>query len=214
MKINIEDFPAASYDPSTRLAYLCDYYPYEAVRERNLSEPDWRNSGSGKILDYKEGRENDLAYFIKPVEELIQFVLRSEQKYNPLIIPMPSSIPKTNLDYKTTPRLRGQSRNRDNRNLVFAYLLAAKNTSLKVGEILLRIQEKTPKDRWSAGKHKESMNFNMMLKPLLENSNIIFLLDDVSTSRNTLDGARDLIIENCPNAFIVYLVLGNSTAPI
>ena len=59
--LKIDNFPHAQYDPSTKLGFLAYYYPSTAVRDRVLSEEDWRyGSYSPEILNYKEGRDEDL----------------------------------------------------------------------------------------------------------------------------------------------------------
>ena len=63
----------AFFDPILEMGNLCEYYPYNRISE--IGAYEWRYcSWSLEILNYKEGKDEDIKLFISPFCELLSEV--------------------------------------------------------------------------------------------------------------------------------------------
>ena len=126
--LNIQRYPHADYNSEEMTGYLAYYYPY-------VTHPLWRDeSYSPEILDFKEGKEEDIKFCLKPFCALIQYALSSLNEQEAVLIPVPSSIAWNDPDFTREPLEKGQSRNRrnrDNRNNIFCSFIHIENNNLK-----------------------------------------------------------------------------------
>lgn len=211
--IKIDRFSQASFSNASKTAYLCNYYPYSAVKENRLSMEQWKDqSYSPEILDYKKGQEYDLRFFLAPAHEMIKFVMSQYGVNKSYIVPVPSSIAQDSPDFKSTPRLKGESRNRDNRNIVFCNLIGIQDTNIGVRDYLFRVTSKSAKETWSDEQHAASLGI-IHDKVNETFSGLFFLLDDVINDGGTIGGAAMVLQEKFPNATIVKFALGISQHP-
>jgi len=97
-KLQIEDFPEAVFDPQTMTGYLCSYYLH-----KTMDDDQWRSTYSPQILDFKEGSEPAISYFVKPFVELIKQALLMIGHTRAVLIPVPSSIAKSDPNFSNLP---------------------------------------------------------------------------------------------------------------
>jgi hypothetical protein len=143
--LKIDGFPHAQYDPATKFGFLAYYYPFTAVRDGVLSGEDWRErSYSPEILNYKEGRDEDIKRFVDPFLKLIRHAVTESRANATFLVPVPSSMAAADPLFSTVPKEKyvQHSRNRDNRNSVFCNMLAINDGTLKVADSLVRITTK------------------------------------------------------------------------
>ena len=122
MNLPILGFPHACFDEQTRRGFLAFYYPYNAVRDGNLSLDHWRNeSFSGEILNFKEGRDEHISVFTEPFDTMIGMVLDQLRMNAATLVPLPSSRAKSDAAYSRVPKdkTRRGSPNRDDRVELF-----------------------------------------------------------------------------------------------
>jgi hypothetical protein len=158
--ININGFPHAYFDPQTCTGYLAHYYPSSAIQEGALSAEAWRReSYSPEILDYKEGREDHIRYFVGPFLELVAHATLALNVETTYLVPVPSSIAWNDPKFSSKPRAKGiaSSRNRDTRNTVFCGFLSNLDGRFHVADILVRKTSKPEKATWSSEEHLKSM---------------------------------------------------------
>lgn len=207
--LNIQNYPHADYNSNEMIGYLALYYPHSGT------DPFfWRHeSYSPKILDFKEGREEDIKFFVEPFCALIQYALSFLKKQEAFLIPVPSSIAWNDPTFMNNPREKGNSRNRDNRNSIFCSFIQIKNNNLKHLDILFREKGKIEKEKWTDEKHKESLKIRQ--NPIInhEFSGVMILVDDVYTMGNTMLGAKLRLEEAYPQAKILRLSIGKSESP-
>jgi hypothetical protein len=147
--LKIEDYPNAFYDRESKFGYLVHYYPYprNVPGEEAITPEEWRrNSYSPEILNYKEGREEHLRWFVRPFLQLVEYAMSFEKFTEIVLIPVPSSIAFDNPKFSRSPRKKGgsDSRNRDNRNFIFTSFLSMESHryTLRVADILKRVVDK------------------------------------------------------------------------
>ena len=191
--------------------YLAYYYPYTQVPDsyREL----WRYwSYSPNILDFKSGEEEHIKFFVKPFCALIQHALSLLTEKEAFLVPVPSSIAKDDFNFKSTPRKAGDTRNRDNRNIIFCSLINIENNNLKPLDILFRKRGKEEKTKWTKEQHKQSLRVisNQGLRINSGFPGVIILIDDVVTSENTMLGAKLLLEEVYPHAKIIRLSISKT----
>ena len=207
--IEIPKYPHANYDPKEMVGYLAHYYPYNQVPDSHMDS--WRyHSYSPNILNFKEGEEEHIKFFVKPFCALIQHSLSFLNREEAFLVPIPSSIAGNDPDFKATPRRTGDTRNRDNRNIIFCSFINIENNSLKPLDILFRKAGKKSKTKWTEEQHKESLQIkpNQGVTINHQFSGEIILLDDVVTSGNTMLGAKLFLEEVYPHAKIIRLSIG------
>ncbi len=91
--LNIDGFPHAQFDLASKTGFLAYYYPSTAVKDGVLSEDEWRHgSYSPEILNYKEGRDEDIKRFVEPFLKLIRHSLAEVKVSSACLVPVPSSI--------------------------------------------------------------------------------------------------------------------------
>lgn len=215
MNFNILPSAISEYHPHEKTGWLCPYWRYEDVKNGFVDKNKWRNTTySPKILNFKEGKERDIKYFVGPVLKLISNILEIEKFNGAVLIPIPSSKTKTSPDYwdKPSPRWPSKRKNRDDRNTIFCQMLSKENNNLVSRELITRIKEKEEKDRWTAQEHANSMKVNQDL--IAQDNNFPhILIDDVRTTGTTLDGAKILLGDFIPNVLIFQLTIGRWESP-
>ena len=215
--MRIEKFPHAFYDPSRRMGYLAHYYPWDAVKDGSLDKDLWRReSYSPEILNFKEGRDEDIKRFVVPFIELIHYALSCVQTNTAFLIPVPSSLASNDQNFSSRPRDKGIKghRNRDNRNSVFCNLLNLHDDKLKVADILVRTRNKPEKETWDAARHAQSLSIREdgVVLPSSVSSPLV-LVDDVTTNGGTLEGAKILLDRHYQASIIICTTLGISRSP-
>lgn len=217
MTIVIDNFPHAQYSAKTQSGFLCLYYPHDAVREGKLDPEEWRNrTYSPNILNFKEGRDTDLEYFVPLFLKLIEHVMNLEKVEMAHLIPLPSSIAYNDPKYSRKPRVKTEknSRNRDDRNSVFCNLLSAKDSRLRTLDILIRKTGKKEKVTWTAEQHEKSFGIHFQPESKsISSGNLFILVDDVATHGGTLEGAAKVLQKQFAGAKIVALSLAQSKEP-
>lgn len=213
VEFQIQYFRAA-YDERNKIGWLCGYYPYDAVKTRAMDPDEWRETTySPEILNFKEGLDQNIRYFVPPVVQLIQNICRHEKLGDGiLLVPMPSSLPKNHPDYKTTPRAKGETRNRDDRNEIFCKMMAAAQSNWQSLPFLSRIKDKAPKEHWTADQHFASLAVDASFAPILSQMPC-FLVDDVTTTHASFMGARKCLLKASPSCRAFCVAIGHSTAP-
>lgn len=209
--IEIPKYPHANYDPKEMVGYLAYYYPYNQVLDNYIDS--WRyHSYSPNILNFKEGEEEHIKFFVKPFCALIQYSLSFLKREEAFLVPIPSSIAGNNPDFKTTPRRTGDARNRDNRNIIFCSFINIENNNLKPLDILFRNTGKQEKMKWTERQHKKSLKIRKEQGITINHqfSGEMILIDDVVTNGNTMLGAKLLLEEMYPHAKIIRLSIGKT----
>ncbi len=209
--IEIPKYPHANYDSKEMFGYLAYYYPHNKVSNDQMDL--WRyQSYSPDILNFKEGAEEHIKFFVRPFCILIQHVLSFLKKREAFLVPTPSSIAGNDPNFKTTPRKKGDVRNRDNRNIIFCSLINIEDNNLKVSDILFRSKGKVEKIQWKKEEHKESLQIrhNQGLTTNHQFSGEMILIDDVVTSGNTMLGAKLRLEEIYPYAKIIRLSISKT----
>lgn len=197
MTLIVNRFPHASYDPQRQTGFLVYYYPYDAVNSGAFDIKQWRHETfSPEVLDYKEGRPEHIEYFVALFIELINHALRESKKNNAFLVPVPSSINHDNPLYSTILRKKGMrdSRNRDDRNIVFCHKLGEHDTRLQVADILYRVTAKPEKADWTPEQHKRSLDLKTILDRDANAAATFILVDDVMTHGGTMQGAKGILL--------------------
>lgn len=213
VEFNIQGFEP-QYDAKEKIGWLCKYYPHDAVKSGEIDLDVWRNETySPKILDFKEGRDADIQFFIEPMIQLIDEICKTEAiEENVLLIPVPSSLPKLHPEFKDTPRRKGEKRNRDDRNEVFCKMISCSKSNWSTIPLLARIKEKQPKQQWTVDQQFNSLKFDERCRGLLLQTPC-FLVDDVTTKHHTFQGAKRRILEEEPTSKVFCVAIGHTTAP-
>jgi hypothetical protein len=210
--LKIEGFPHAQYDSETKTGFLSYYYPTSAIRDGILSMENWRNeSYSPEILNYKEGRDDHIRWFVRPFLELVRHALRESNFSNAYLVSVPSSIATNDPQFSSVPRKKGGPRNRDNRNAVFCDFLSQADSSLAAANVLIRTTSKAEKLTWTPDLYATSM---AVTAPRLSNASAaMVLIDDVRTDGGTLQGAKVVLGQSYPGAYIICLTIGLTRSP-
>ncbi len=213
--LKIDKFPHAQYDSKTKIGFLAYYYPSAALRDKILDEDDWRyNSLSPEILNYKEGKNADIEFFVGPFLKLIHYAMTDAKVDEAFLVPIPSSMAVNDPRFSTMPRqksVRG-NRNRDNRNSIFCSLLSVADGSLKVADNLVRTKTKPEKVAWGAKQHTESMKLRAV-SALPHGKIALITIDDVRTDGGTSSGAHRILKEAYPQAIIISLTIAHTRSP-
>ena len=107
--LKIENFKDAFYNAEEKFGYLAYYYPFNKFSN---DYSFWKHETySSNILDFKEGKEEDIKFFVKSFCSLIEYVLSLLQKTDAFLVPVPSSIAWNDPNFKTTPRQKNDNRN-------------------------------------------------------------------------------------------------------
>ena len=117
MNLKIKNFPHAQLDQNTFRGFLCHYYVVGSI-DINL----WRASYSPEILNFKEGGNNSIEFFVPPFAELIKFVMNQTNLNSGILIPVPSSTSKNDSFFSAVPYDKikmSKRKNRDNRSEIF-----------------------------------------------------------------------------------------------
>lgn len=208
--LNIPNFPHAHYDPETRTGYLCLYYPSNSI-DKSL----WRyESYSAEILNYKEGQEAHIQFFVDPFLQLIEYALAVEWATRATLVPAPSSTKFDAPEFSRVPMQKSSAnkRNRDDRNLVFCNQLSLKNNNLQTLEIIRRSKGKPRKAAWNAATHAASVQVKPGQARINKDTPTI-VVDDVITNGGTMDGMRIVIQKAYPETTIIRLALAKTAAP-
>lgn len=68
-----------------------------------MEDNQWRSTYSLQILDFKEGSDSAIGYFVKPFVELIKQALLMIGHTRAVLIPVPSSIAKSDPNFSSVP---------------------------------------------------------------------------------------------------------------
>jgi len=198
------------YDDKEKIGWLCDYYPWGS-----LEQADWRHKTySPEILNYKEGHDKDIKFFIPQMTFLIESIVINERiSDSPVLIPAPTSTPKSDPDYKTTARIKGENHNRDNRNELFCKRIVSGKEGWFSFSLLSRIAKKTPKEIWNETQQFESMQLDDKYNSILKSGSPIFLVDDVTTHYSTFKGSIKHIRSVAPSAPVFCVAIGHTRSP-
>ncbi len=202
MAPNIDRYTHAYYEPAELNGWLCEYYAYE-------NSYRWRKqSYSPELLNFKEGEDKDIQYFVKAYTKLLDYVIECHSATHLCLIPVPASAMKNSPKYTTEPMSKTGS-NRSNRNEIFCGYLAKDHPKLILINNLERVKPKEPKARWSAEQHADTMRCTSGISNLTA-SDLLVLVDDVTTTGGTMDGAKLLLQADFPKAKIVTLPIGRT----
>lgn len=187
MPPKIAKYPHAEYNDEELNGSLCDYYGWLSI-EQNL----WRNQTySPEVLNYKDGEEAAIKYFVPGYLKLIEHVLAEHEANYAYVVPVPASVPASSADFTTKPK-SVTGRNRDNRNQVFCKLLHDGHDKVILTDVLMRTDPKPKKARWSPEQHADSMVIKGKAESFDEDD-LLILVDDVSTQGGTINGAKLLL---------------------
>jgi hypothetical protein len=208
MSLKITKFPHAEYNHDDLIGFLCEYYAYP-IGQQIITQTQWRNdSWSGSVLDYKDGTDAGIQFFLKPYMALVEHVVRKHSADYAYVVPVPASVPEDDPAYRRTPKTqRGESR--DDRNDVFCELLHDNHDYLINARILKRADAKPKKVRWSPEQHAASMRIRTN-KVDISDGSIIVLVDDVTTAGGTIYGAKQLLSERFDPDQIVMLPIAKT----
>ncbi|MEY3901436.1 MAG: hypothetical protein RL189_742 [Pseudomonadota bacterium] len=213
IKLQIEDFPEAVFDPQTMTGYLCSYYLH-----KTMDDDQWRSTYSPQILDFKEGSDSAIGYFVKPFIELIKQALLIIGRARAVLIPVPSSIAKSDPNFSSVPYNKAKMpkrKNRDNRCQLFVekiVLSYAAANSISSSELVVRTKTKAEKRNRSA---KEQLDTLALVSDEVEkidtqNDIVFILIDDVQTSGGTLKAVEELLRKEFLNSTILSLSIAKS----
>jgi hypothetical protein len=213
-KINIAGYPHAAFYEQNKVGYLAFYYSHGAVKEGTLDENSWRyGSYSSKILDFKEGHDKDIQFFVPPFCDLLRQV-ESGRFNHVYLIPVPTSIRWNDPRFTHFPRKGPSGRNRDDRNIIFCKKISIEDSRYEAADLLRRKKSKPPKGKWKKEDQKGSLEFKpggLQIQDAPDN--LLVLVDDVYTSGGTIAGARLLLEEKYPKSEVIALTIGRSRSP-
>ncbi|OQA61467.1 MAG: hypothetical protein BWY41_00147 [Candidatus Atribacteria bacterium ADurb.Bin276] len=206
MIFNILPLGLSKYNPDEKLGWLSDYYAYSKKLEMNF----WRyNTYSSAILDYKAGKDHHLDFFVSPFISLIEEIIRIENIGKIILVPLPSSKPKFNKDYRITPNEDNDpKKNRDDRNLVFCEKVSKVREDWQSIELIERIKLKDSKNQRSIEQQLSTLSINS-IEHITQNTTII-LMDDVYTSGGTMKASKMLIKKSLGDIKMIGVVLGRT----
>jgi len=214
VKLEIPNFPHASYDSKNHFGFLSYYYPHDAVKEGALSPDAWRHqSFSPDILNFKEDKNNGITFFVRPCLELVRYVLSEEGVTSAILIPIPSSMPESDKRYSRVPRIKGvTSRNRDDRNIVFCNLLSASDSTLQTVSMLTRVIYKPEKSDITVAEHAQTLRVSGAVT--FSSPQVAILIDDVCTNGHTIGACRQVLFASgLQFKSIIALTIGKTDHP-
>lgn len=204
MPPKIANYPHAEYNDKELNGALCDYYGWLSI-DQNL----WRNQTySPEILNYKDGEEEAIKYFVHGYLKLIEHVLTEHGANYAYVVPVPASVPTGSGDFTTQPK-SDTGRNRDNRNQVFCKLLHDGHDKVIQTDVLIRKDPKPKKVRWSPEQHADSMAIKGKAESF-DDDDLLILVDDVSTQGGTINGAKLLLSKKYSTDRIITLPIAQT----
>ncbi len=210
MTIKIDRFPHAAYSLETRLGSLCLYYAlYEPTK------PQWKNeSYSPEILNYKVGLKTSIEYFLRGYTALLDHVRTTHEASYLYVIPVPASTPETNAAYTTKAQPEAKPRrNRDNRNHIFCELIHEKYEHGINSDLLERSKPKVEKDRLTPEQNAATMRIRKVKDIQFGKNDLLVLVDDVTTTGGTIEGAKLLLSSAYPADRIIMLPIATNGDP-
>lgn len=189
--VPIHGYPFANYDTTTKMGCVVDYYPYGT-----LESDDWRSgSHSPEILDFKEGKDHNIEYWIDPFKALLKHVFTTEKLESALLVPVPSSMPKTDPRYNMKPKpkpAQKDDRNRDDRLIIFCSKICGSHSKLRPAELIERTKYKKEKLSLSVEDHVKTLKLANAASNLGSFSTAI-LVDDVRNDGNTFEACEEVL---------------------
>ncbi len=212
--LQIPNFPTASFDKNKSIGWLHSYYPYTYVSSGSITYNKWRDTGSNNILDYKEGHDDHISFYVDPFLVLVEYVLKFLNFNNGYLVPTPSSksFNDPNFNHEYIGKKDSERINRDNRNDIFCKKLSEKSNKILYKNIVRRKEGKEEKINKSSDWHKESFEIDQSIKFESNFSDLIIIVDDIITTGDTTQGLLDFLKEEIPNASYVRLFLGKTTS--
>jgi predicted amidophosphoribosyltransferase len=203
MNLDILNYPHASFDIDSGCGFLCHYYPYSPNPTKDqLDQEAWKNKTySGEILNFKEGQDRSISYFVEPFAKLIEFAIEHCKESPAVLVPVPSSVSKDDSAFSNIPydkKTMSKRKNRDNRLEIFCKKLVQAKTKLhlETKPIILRKTSKTEKTK-GINLQQKTLDFVAKFKELKTSSMRIYvLIDDVETTGNTFNECVNLLKEN------------------
>ena len=185
---------------------------------KKMDDDQWRSTYSPQILDFKEGSDSAIGYFVKPFVELIKQALLMIGHTRAVLIPVPSSIAKSDPNFSSVPYNKAKMpmrKNRDNRCQLFVekiVLSFAAANSITSSELVVRTKTKAEKRNRSV---KEQLNTLALVldegaKIDTQNDIVFILIDDVQTSGGTLMAVEELLHKEFLNSTILSLSIAKS----
>jgi hypothetical protein len=217
MTLNVSGFPFASYDPGSKTGHLVDYYPYDAKKTGSLSHDQWREgSHSPEILNFKDGADYGIQYWVTPFIQLIHHVLTLEGLVSAVLVPVPTSMPKGDNRYSRIPKTKPtkpDARSRDDRIIIFCSKLLQSDPNLQTSELIERITYKPEKSGLSLEDHVATMRLHHTIQSNGKSPAII-LVDDVRTEGTTFKACEEVLRrDGQPKGFIASLSLALTKNP-
>jgi hypothetical protein len=216
--LRIPRFPFASYDAKTHIGFLSLYYPYDAKRSGTLTNEQWREgSHSPEILNFKDGSEPGIEWWIGPFFSLLDYVMKVEKSQSAILVPVPSSMPKTDKRYSRIPKPKpapSTARSRDDRLIQFCTKLMQSNTaSVQMIELIERTKYKPEKMGLSLSAHMATLRLCQVIQSQSHPPTIV-LVDDVRTEGTTFAACESIILQGNQSAkVIIKLSLALSQNP-
>ncbi len=211
MKIDILPGATSVYDGQNKVGWLCPYFPFDGIRQKLYDKAKWQATYSKEILNYKEGSDKALLHFVPMYLKFIEWILKIEKASQAILIPVPSSKPKSSPKYSAKPYSFLNKKNRDDRNLVFCKNLEQAGKGLRCVELIERVQEKPEKAHWGPDEHFKSMRLNPTYSEKLAQGLPYILIDDVLTKGGTLAGAKLLLQQRVPEDLVVLTAIGKTS---
>lgn len=211
MTLNVSGFPFASYDCGTKSGHLADYYPYDAKKTGSLTPDPWYNgSHSPEILNFKDGADSGILWWVAPFTPLIRLVLAAEGLQTAVLVPVPTSMPKSDTRYSRAPKTKPAKpgiRSRDDRIILFCSKLVQADPSLQASELIERITYKPEKSGQSLESHVATMNLSHTIQSN-GGSPAIIQVDDVRTEGTTFLACTEVLRRGGqPTGFVASLSL-------
>jgi hypothetical protein len=212
-KLNIDGFPEAIFDPQSRTGYLCSYYLH-----KTMDNDQWRSTYSPEILNFKEGSDAAINYFVRPFVELINQVLVMHGHRRAILIPVPSSIAKSDPSFSSVPYNKAKMptrKNRDDRCQLFVEKIVRSfgvENYVTSTELVVRRKTKAEKRNRSVKEQLDTLELVVdEVEKIDDQSDILFILiDDVQTSGGTFKAVEELLCKQFVNAKVLSLSIAKS----
>jgi predicted amidophosphoribosyltransferase len=212
MILQIDGFPHAQFDSHRGRGYLCQYF-----KIKSISEELWRSTYSPDILDFKEGKETTIDQFAQPFVQLIEYTLKAYRASTAILVPVPSSMSRSDPGYSGVPFDKTKTpkrKNRDDRCELFCNRIAKKcNSTLLSLSLIRRTRSKAEKSNRTKSSQMKTLECDLSLLEQVKNcqSELIILIDDIETTGSTFSACHELLRKQFPNSKIACLAIAKTT---